>query len=79
MGGLQVDHAMAVTVEQVVGQGDGLGVAGQIVTLAIQQAVGNGADAQRGLQPVKANLVILGGMAVVKGQCKGGVIADAKA
>ena len=79
MGGLQVDHAMAVTVEQVVGQGDGLGVAGQIVTLAIQQAVGNGADAQRGLQPVKADLVILGGMAVIKGQRKGGVIADAKA
>ena len=59
---------MAVAVKQVIRQRDGLDIAGQIVALAVQQAVGLGTDTERGLDAVKADLVILGDMAVIEGK-----------
>ena len=70
---------MAVVIEQIIRQGNRLGVACQKIALPVQQTVGHGADAQRGFQPVKADLVILGLVLVVKGQRKRRVVADAEA
>ena len=44
---------MAVAVKQVIGQRDGLDIAGEVVALTVQQAGGLGTDAERGLDAVK--------------------------
>ena len=79
MAAAQVDHGVAVVVKQVIGQGDGLDIAGEVVALAVQQAGGLGTDAERGLDAVKADLVILGDMPVIEGKRKSRVVADAEA
>ena len=75
----QVDHGVAVVVKQVVGQLDSLDVAGQVVALAVEQTVGLSTDAERRLDAVKPDLVVLGDVAVIEGQRKSRMVADAEA
>ena len=63
---------MAVVVKQVVGQLDGLDIAGEVVALAVEQTVGLSTDAERRLNAVKPDLVVLGNVAVIEGQRKAG-------
>ena len=70
---------MAVVVKQVVGQLDSLDVAGQVVALAVEQTVGLSTDAERRLDAVKPDLVVLGDVAVIEGKRKSRMVADAEA
>ena len=65
--------------KQVVGQLDSLDVAGQVVALAVEQTVGLSTDAERRLDAVKPDLVVLGDVAVIEGQRKSRMVADAEA
>ena len=75
----QVDHGVAVVVKQVVGQLDSLDVAGQVVALAVEQTVWLSTDAERRLDADKPDLVVLGDVAVIEGQRKSRMVADAEA
>ena len=58
---------------------DSLDVAGQVVALAVEQTVGLSTDAERRLDAVKPDLVVLGDVAVIEGQRKSRMVADAEA
>ena len=76
--GRQVGHAEAVVVKPAVGQLDVVGVGGQIVARSVHQPVGQAVDAQGALRGIKPELIVLGGVLLVKGHRKAGVIANAK-
>ena len=77
-GGAQVHHAVAVLGKEILVNGNGLDVGGHQVEVAVEQAVGQGVQAHGRLQLVKPQLIVLVGVLVIKGNGKGGVIADAE-
>ena len=76
--GAQTRHAVAVRGEQLIGQGDGLGVLPHIMALAVQKAGGVAVQDHGAFRLVEAELVVLGGVLVVKGDLEGRVVPDAE-
>ena len=75
----QVQHAVAVVVKEVIRQGHGAGIAGQIVIIGtVQQAVGQTAHAQGAFQLVKTELIIRRGVGIIKRDGKCRVVTNAE-
>ena len=77
--GAQACHAEAVVGKQIIGQWDGLLVLPLVIALSAQQAVGAGVENDRAFRPVKAELVVGGGMLGIERHIERRVEADAEA
>ena len=76
--GDQVRHAVTVVGEKLRTHGQGIDVGAQIVEVAVDQALGQIVDAQGGLHVAEAQLVVGGGVLVVKGDLEAGMVANAE-
>ena len=69
---------MAVIVEKMLVNGDGVDIGPQAVAVAMDQALGQAPDAQGGFGFAEPELVVLVGVLVVKGNGKAGMESDAE-
>ena len=76
--GGKANHAVAVVGEKILIDGNGVGVVGQIIGVALEKSRRHTVQTQGRLGGVKTEFIIGGGVLVIKGDGETGVIANAK-
>ena len=77
-GGAEIRHAVAVIGKEILVDGNGGQIAAQVVMILLQQSRGPLVETKGRLHLVESQLIVRHGVLAVKGNGKGGMIADAE-